>query len=122
MDWVIVICYLARACPTTAFLPQAINIVQTKQDQRSFPGRYSILTPGVTLWCVYGLIHQDWPLVNANLVTPVLTGWIFSLKVRYGEGADRITFIVERQSDSGGHELPTRLRLFPSLGAKYDSG
>jgi len=84
MAWVTVICYLARACPTTAFLPQAIHIVQTKQDQRSFPGRYSILTSGVALWCVYGLIHQNWPLVNANLVTPVLAGWIFSLTVRYG--------------------------------------
>jgi hypothetical protein len=59
-------------------------------------------------------------LVIANLVTLVLAGWIFILKVRYGSDDDRITLILERQSGSGGVELPTRLRLFPRLSAYYE--
>ncbi len=84
MDWVIVMGYIAGACTTSAFLPQAIKIVRTKHTKDLSLSMYSILTTGVALWSVYGLINHDWPLVLANLVTLVLAGWIFILKVRYG--------------------------------------
>ena len=84
MDWVTVMGYIAGACTTTAFLPQAIKIVQTKHTKDLSLSMYSILTTGVALWSVYGLINHDWPLVMANLVTLILAGWIFILKLRYG--------------------------------------
>lgn len=84
MDWVTVMGYIAGACTTSAFLPQAIKIVRTKHTKDLSLSMYSILTTGVALWSVYGLINHDWPLVMANLVTLVLAGWIFILKVRYG--------------------------------------
>jgi MtN3 and saliva related transmembrane protein len=56
MDWVNVIGYIAGVCTTTAFLPQAINIVKTKHTKDLSLGMYSILTSGVALCCVYGLI------------------------------------------------------------------
>jgi MtN3 and saliva related transmembrane protein len=84
MDWVTVMGYIAGACTTSAFLPQAIKIVRTKHTKDLSLSMYSILTTGVALWSVYGLINHDWPLVMANLVTLVLAGWIFILKLRYG--------------------------------------
>ena len=84
MDWIIVMGYLAGACTTSAFLPQAIKIVKTKHTKDLSLGMYSILTTGLVLWIAYGLLHHDWPLVIANMVTLVLAGWIFILKLRYG--------------------------------------
>jgi MtN3 and saliva related transmembrane protein len=84
MDWVTVMGYLAGGCTTSAFLPQAIKIVKTKQTKDLSLGMYSILTTGVMLWSIYGLINHDWPLVMANTVTLILAGWIFILKIRYG--------------------------------------
>jgi len=84
MDWVTVMGYIAGVCTTSAFLPQAIKIVKTKHTKDLSLGMYSILTTGVGLWGVYGLINHDWPLVIAIMVTLVLAGWIFILKLRYG--------------------------------------
>lgn len=84
MDWLTVMGYVAGACTTSAFLPQAIKIVKTKHTKDLSLGMYSILTTGVALWSIYGLINHDWPLVIANTVTLVLAGWIFILKIRYG--------------------------------------
>jgi MtN3 and saliva related transmembrane protein len=76
--------YIAGACTTSAFLPQAIQIVKTKHTKDLSLSMYSILTSGLMLWSVYGLINHDWPLVSANMVTLALAGWIFILKLRYG--------------------------------------
>ena len=84
MDWITVMGYLAGVCTTSAFLPQALKIVQTKHTQDLSLAMYSILTTGVFLWSLYGLINHDWPLVLANGVTLVPAGWILLLKLQYG--------------------------------------
>ena len=84
MDWVTVMGYVAGACTTSSFLPQAIQIVKTKHTKDLSLSMYSILTSGLMLWSIYGLINHDWPLLIANLVTLLLAGWIFVFKLRYG--------------------------------------
>ena len=84
MDWVTVMGYVAGACTTSSFLPQAMQIVKTKHTKDLSLSMYSILTSGLMLWSIYGLINHDWPLLIANLVTLLLAGWIFVLKLRYG--------------------------------------
>ncbi len=84
MDWVTVMGYVAGACTTSSFLPQAIQIVKTKHTKDLSLSMYSILTSGLMLWSIYGLINHDWPLLIANMVTLLLAGWIFVLKLRYG--------------------------------------
>lgn len=84
MDWVTVMGYVAGACTTSSFLPQAIQIVKTKHTKDLSLSMYSILTSGLMLWSIYGLINHDWPLLIANLVTLLLAGWIFVLNLRYG--------------------------------------
>ncbi len=84
MDFVTIMGYVAGACTTSAFLPQAIKIVKTKQTQDISLLMYSVLTTGVLLWCVYAVINHDCPLALANGVTLFLAGWILLLKIRYG--------------------------------------
>ncbi len=84
MDWVTVMGYFAGVCTTSSFLPQAIQIVKTKHTKDLSLSMYSILTSGLILWTVYGLINHDWPLAIANMGTLVLAGWIFIHKLRYG--------------------------------------
>jgi MtN3 and saliva related transmembrane protein len=42
---------------------------------------YSIFTAGVTLWLVYGLLKQDWPIIIANVITVALSAMILILKI-----------------------------------------
>lgn len=84
MDWVTTMGYIAGVCTTSAFLPQAIKIVKTKHTKDISLMMYFVLTTGIVLWCVYGLINHDWPLVLANAITLLLAGWILILKLRFG--------------------------------------
>ncbi len=84
MDFLTMMGYVAGICTTSAFLPQAIKIVKTKQTQDISLIMYSILTIGIVLWCVYAFMNHDWPLALANGVTLILAGWILILKIRYG--------------------------------------
>jgi MtN3 and saliva related transmembrane protein len=84
MDFITIMGYVAGACTTSAFLPQAIKIVKTKHTKDISLMMYSVLTTGVVLWCTYALINHDWPLALANAVTLFLAGWILLLKIRYG--------------------------------------
>jgi MtN3 and saliva related transmembrane protein len=44
----------------------------------------SIFTLGVTLWLVYGLVIDAWPIVVANAVTLALALFILVMWLRYG--------------------------------------
>ena len=84
MDFTTILGYVAGACTTSAFFPQAIKIVKTQHTKDISLSMYSVLTTGLLLWCVYALINHDWPLALANVVTMFLAGWILLLKIRYG--------------------------------------
>ncbi len=84
MDWIAIMGYVAGICTTSAFLPQAVKIVKTRHTKDISLLMYAVLTAGIVLWCVYGLINHDWPLVLANGVTLFLAGWILFLKIRFG--------------------------------------
>ncbi|HLC81092.1 MAG TPA: hypothetical protein VJH68_00360 [Candidatus Nanoarchaeia archaeon] len=44
---------------------------------------YTILTTGIALWLVYGLLTKDLPVILANVLTLVFTVTILFLIIRY---------------------------------------
>jgi MtN3 and saliva related transmembrane protein len=44
---------------------------------------YFILTTGVLLWLIYGIINNDLPIIAANSVTVVFASIILVYKIRY---------------------------------------
>ena len=44
---------------------------------------YSIFVVGITLWLVYGLLLNAWPIVLANTVTLTLAVAILAMKLKY---------------------------------------
>jgi MtN3 and saliva related transmembrane protein len=71
----------AATCTTVAFIPQAIQSYRTRDLSGISLPMYSIFTAGVTLWLVYGLLKQDWPIIIANVITVALSAMILILKV-----------------------------------------
>jgi MtN3 and saliva related transmembrane protein len=45
---------------------------------------YSILTTGLFLWLVYGLLINDVPLILANSISLTLSLSVLLLKIRHG--------------------------------------
>lgn len=73
----------AAACTTISFLPQAIKTIRTKQTNDLSMGMYSVLSMGVFLWLIYGLLIEDLPIILANGITFAFTATILALIIRY---------------------------------------
>ena len=68
---------------TSAFLPQAIKILQTKNTEGISLVMYAVFNLGVLLWLTYGIFINDLPLILANLVTIIFTMSILIMKIKY---------------------------------------
>jgi MtN3 and saliva related transmembrane protein len=83
MIWITSIGLFAAFCTTVAFLPQVCKIVRTKQTKDISLLMYTTFVAGVFAWLVYGLLIRDIPLLVANAITFLLSGWVLILKIKY---------------------------------------
>jgi MtN3 and saliva related transmembrane protein len=84
MNWISLIGTVAAICTTTAYLPQALRAWRTRSTHDVSLKMYVIMVIGTALWLAYGVALTDWPLIGANSVCLVLTGFILALKIRHG--------------------------------------
>lgn len=83
MDGVTFIGYLAAILTTTAFVPQAMRAWRTRSTNDISLLMFLMLTIGIFLWLVYGILMHDAPLIAANLITGILAASILYLKIRH---------------------------------------
>jgi MtN3 and saliva related transmembrane protein len=82
MDIISALGYAAAFLTTFSFLPQAIQVIKTKNtDALSFT-MYSMFTVGVGIWLAYGLLKADYAIVAANLVTLLFAFTIWFIKAQ----------------------------------------
>ncbi len=75
--------YAAAVLTTSSFVPQAVHTFKTKDVRGISLTMYSIFVVGITLWLVYGLLLNAWPIVLANAVTLTLAVAILTMKLKY---------------------------------------
>jgi len=72
------------ACLTTlSFVPQAVQVIKTKDTSGIFLGMYSMFVVGVLLWTIHGIRINDISLIGANGITFVLASIILTYKIKY---------------------------------------
>ena len=76
---------IAGFLTTTAFIPQVLKIYRTKSGKDVSGRMFSILSAGIVLWLIYGILMRSVPLILTNAVTLVLSLAIIALKIRYRE-------------------------------------
>ncbi|MDR3626153.1 MAG: SemiSWEET transporter [Ignavibacteriaceae bacterium] len=74
--------YIAAFCTTIAYVPQAIKVYKTKRTNDISIGTFLLLSTGVALWLVYGIIIVSFPIIAANAVTFILSLYIFIMKMK----------------------------------------
>jgi MtN3 and saliva related transmembrane protein len=74
---------VAAMLTTTAFAPQAIKAWRSRSTGDVSLGMFVMLTIGIVLWLIYGVMIGDLPLILANAVTLVLAGAILIAKLRF---------------------------------------
>ena len=82
MDWVTSIGLVAAFCTTTAFLPQVIKSWKTKHVKDISLMYFVLVTFGIFMWFIYGLIIKDFPVIIANGISVLLAGSILYLKLK----------------------------------------
>ena len=82
MNPVTLLGYAAATCTTVALVPQVVRIWRTRSTRDISLGMFVVMTAGVLMWLVYGLLIGDRPLVLANGVTFVLSLTILMMKLR----------------------------------------
>lgn len=78
---------IAGLLTTTAFIPQVWKIYRTKSGKDVSARMFSILSAGIVLWLIYGILVRSVPLILTNAVTLVLSLAIIALKIRYRQRA-----------------------------------
>lgn len=81
MNWITIIGFLAATGTTISLLPQAIKIIKTKHAKDISLGMYLMLTTGIFLWLVYGILIKDLPLIVANGISLLFSVTILILKL-----------------------------------------
>lgn len=75
--------FIAAILTTLAYLPQVIKTWKSKSAADLSLGLFSILTTGVFLWLVYGIMIGNAPIIASNIITLLLTGSMLYFKLRY---------------------------------------
>ncbi|MFH1877964.1 MAG: SemiSWEET transporter [Candidatus Omnitrophota bacterium] len=73
----------AGFCTTIAFVPQIVKILRTKHARDISLYMYIILTTGICLWLIYGILMNALPVIAANTVSFVLCSFILIAKMVY---------------------------------------
>jgi MtN3 and saliva related transmembrane protein len=74
--------FAAAFCTTVAFVPQVVRTWRTRSTRDISLAMFVVMTTGVLLWLIYGLLVHDRPLVVANGITFVLSLTILVMKLR----------------------------------------
>lgn len=76
--------FVATLITTISVLPQVIKIIQLKETREISFLYWGILAVGLILWCSYGILKQDYPIIISNFISLILSLTMILLKVKYG--------------------------------------
>lgn len=82
-EWVKILGYCAAFTSTVGFLPQTIKAFKTRHTKDISLWMYIILITGLTLWLLYGIFSNDYPIIIANVVTLLLIIPVLIMKLIY---------------------------------------
>lgn len=75
---------VAAFLTTVAYMPQVLRVLKTRDTRAISLGMYSLMTTGIVLWLVYGVMIESWPIIIGNAVTLTLASIILWMKLRFG--------------------------------------
>lgn len=75
---------VAGICTTGAMLPQVYKALKTRNTRDISLLMYILLSMGIFLWFVYGLLLKEVPILLANGISFVLAVMVLMLKLRHG--------------------------------------
>ena len=83
MNTIFLLGLLAGSITSAGFIPQIIKVLQTKHAQDVALLQPIILSIGICLWLVYGILQKDVAIILANAFSLACNLILVGLKIRY---------------------------------------
>jgi len=74
---------IAAILTTLSFVPQAYQVIKTKDTTGISLGMYIAFVIGVFLWIIHGINIQDYNIIGANAITFIFASIILTYKIKY---------------------------------------
>ena len=74
---------LAGVLTTVSFLPQLVQAWRSRSTRDISLSMYAIISIGVLLWLIYGVMIASLPVILANAASLLIVLLILALKIRY---------------------------------------
>lgn len=72
MNFTDILGFVAGICVMTSVIPQILKVWRTKKVKDISLLTFSVLTFGVALWVVYGILKKDMPIIITNSISLLL--------------------------------------------------
>ncbi|MGO4773209.1 SemiSWEET family sugar transporter [Flavobacterium sp. W22_SRS_FK3] len=69
MNFIDILGLLAGICVTISVVPQIIKVWKTKKVKQISLLTFSVLTFGIAMWIVYGILKNDFPIIITNSIS-----------------------------------------------------
>lgn len=69
MNFIDILGFFAGICVTISVIPQILKIWKTKKVKDISLLTFSVLTFGVALWVLYGVLKNDLPIIITNSIS-----------------------------------------------------
>jgi len=74
---------LAGTLTSIAAIPQVIKTLRTRHARDISIWQPLLLSIGIALWMIYGMLIQDLPLILANIIPLICNALLTGLKLHY---------------------------------------
>ena len=98
MNLVSILGTAAAVASTVSFTPQAVKIIRTRETKDISAGMYAITVTAFALWCAYGVLLGQWPLIVSNSICLALSGFILMMKLLPRRAKDKVADAVTPKS------------------------
>lgn len=98
MDEAAVIGTLAAVASITSFTPQAWKIIKSRRTADISAGMYVLTVSGFSLWIIYGILLDAWPVIVTNSVCLVLAAFILTMKLLPPRKKNKVADILDPEA------------------------
>jgi MtN3 and saliva related transmembrane protein len=91
---------VAAVASTSSFVPQACQIIRTRDTSAISSGMYVVTVAAFALWTAYGALLSEWPLIASNGISLILSAFILTMKLLPHRAKERIAHAIDPASNA----------------------
>lgn len=76
---------IAGILTSASMLPQLIKVIKEKEVENISWGMIVVLLTGVSLWVVYGVLKEEWPIILSNAFSVIVNTTLLIYYFKYRE-------------------------------------